>query len=248
MTTKVVPGLLVAAPDQARVAREASGRMARAIEGAIARGGRASLALSGGNTPRETYSLLAREPGIDWSRVDVFQVDERAVGPTDDRSNFRMLKAALLDAAGVAPTQIHRMKAESPERQLVAGDYERAIRARVPSDADGVPSFDLLVLGIGPDGHTASLFPDEPTVDIVDRLVALVPAKPPREARMTLTAPVIEHARAVFIIAVGADKHDALERVWAVQGDLRETPARILRSCRGSVTWVIDQAAGGLTQ
>jgi 6-phosphogluconolactonase len=248
MTTKVVPGLLVAAPDATQVAREASARMARALQNALARGGHASLALSGGNTPREAYALLAREPGLDWTRVDVFWVDERAVSPADDRSNYRWAKATLLDAAGVPAAHVHRMEAEAADPEAAARAYDRLIRDRVAPGPSGVPALDLVVLGVGDDGHTASLFPGEATVDIADRLVAAVPAKGAREARMTLTPLAIEQARAVVVIAVGSNKHEPLERVWAVQGDLRQTPSRIIRSCTGTVTWIIDQAAGGLTQ
>jgi 6-phosphogluconolactonase len=247
MTTKVVPGQLVAAPDPAGVAGEAAARIARTLQAAIAKNGRATVALSGGSTPRDAYVRLAREPGIDWTKVDVFWVDERAVPPTDERSNYRAAKTTLLDLAGVPPERAHRMGAEAQDREAAARDYERLIRELIELDADGVPAFDLLVLGIGEDGHTASLFPGEPTVDVVDRLVASVPAKGTREARLTLTPPPIEHARGVFIIAVGVGKRDALERVWAAQGDVHETPARIIRGCRGGVTWIIDKAAGGLT-
>jgi 6-phosphogluconolactonase len=248
MTTKVVPGQLVAARDAGEVAREAASRIARALQYALSRSPTAAVALSGGNTPRDAYALLAHEPDIDWSRVDVFWVDERAVPPTDDRSNFRWAKATLLDAAGLSPARVHRMPADAPDGDLAARDYERIIRACVEADADAIPAFDLVVLGIGEDGHTASLFPGEPTVDVVDRLVVAVPARGAREARMTLTAPAIEHARSVLIIAVGAGKRTALERVWSIQGDLRQTPARVIRQCHGGVTWIIDKAAGGVTE
>ena len=248
MTTKVVPGQLVAAPDAAEVAREAAPRIGQLLRTAIAQRSRASVALSGGNSPRDTYALLAKEADIDWSKVDVFLVDERAVAATDARSNYRMIKAALLDPAGVPPERSHRMVAEAPDRDAAAKEYERTIRERVALDRDGVPAFDVVVLGVGEDGHTASLFPGEPTVDVVDRLVASVHAHGGLEARLTLTAPVIEHARSLIVIAVGKGKQAPLERIWAAQGDVHQTPARVIRGCRGGVTWVIDKAAGGLTE
>jgi 6-phosphogluconolactonase len=248
MSTKVVPGQLVAAPDATGVAREAASRMARAIRYALERAETASVALSGGNTPRDAYALLAAEPDIDWSKVDIFWVDERSAPPTDDRSNYRWAKATLLDGAPIPTSRVHRMPADAPEPDAAARDYERIIRERLSKDDDGVPVFDMVVLGVGADGHTASLFPDEATVEIVDRLVVAVPAKGGREARMTMTAPLIEHARSVLVVATGMGKRDALERVWSIQGDLRRTPARIIRACRGGVTWVIDKAAGGLTE
>lgn len=245
MTTKVVPGQLVASRDAQEVAREAATRMARAIRNAAGKNGRAAIALSGGNTPRDAYTLLARESGIDWTKVNVFWVDERAVPPTDDRSNYRWAKATLLDPAGIAPSRVHRMPADSPDLDAAARDYEKTIRAHVELDGDAVPAFDVIVLGVGEDGHTASLFPGEKTVDIHNRLVAPVPAAPGREARLTLTPVPIEHARQVFVLAVGAGKRPALERVWAAQGDVHQTPARTVRGCRGAVTWIIDKAAGG---
>ncbi|HEY3822576.1 MAG TPA: 6-phosphogluconolactonase [Polyangiaceae bacterium] len=246
MTTKVVPGQLVASRDPAQVAREAATRIARVLRGAVGKSGRAAIALSGGNTPRDAYGLLARESGIDWTKVNVFWVDERAVPPTDDRSNYRWAKSTLLDPAGIRPERVHRMAADAPDRDGAARDYEKAIRQEVELDGDGIPAFDALVLGVGDDGHTASLFPGESTVDIHDRLVAAVEASGSREARLTLTPPAIEHARHLFILAVGAAKRPPLERVWAAQGNVHETPARVVRGCRGAVTWLIDKAAGGL--
>lgn len=246
MTTKVVPGQLVAARDAATVAKEAAARLARALRNAVGKNGRASIALSGGNTPRDAYALLAKESGVDWSKVHVYWVDERAVPPADDRSNYRWAKATLLDPTGIAAANVHRMQAERPDRDAAALEYEQAIRGEVVLDGDGIPAFDVVVLGVGEDGHTASLFPGESTVDVHDRLVAPVGAKGAREARLTLTPPAIEHARNVFILATGAGKRPALERVWAAQGNVHETPARVVRGCRGAVTWLIDKAAGGL--
>jgi 6-phosphogluconolactonase len=246
MTTKVVPGQLVASRDATQVAREAATRIARALRAAVAKSGRAAIALSGGNTPRDAYTLLAKESGLDWTKVNVFWVDERAVPPTDDRSNYRWAKSTLLDPAGIAPARVHRMPADGPDPDAAARAYEAAIREDVELDGDGIPAFDVVVLGVGDDGHTASLFPGDPAVDIQDRLVASVEARGAREARMTLTPPAIEHARHLFILAVGAAKRPPLERVWSAQGNVHETPARIVRGCRGAVTWLIDKAAGGL--
>ena len=110
-------------------------------------------------------------------------------------------------------------------------------------DADGVPTFDVVVLGIGDDGHTASLFPGEPTVDITNRFVAAVPPGPGREARLTLTRSVIEHARSVFVLAVGASKRPALDCVWAAEGDVHVTPTRIVRECKAQRD--LDRGLGG---
>jgi len=187
MITKVVPGQLVATLDADHVAREASARIARVLRDAIGLFGQATIALSGGNTPRAAYALLAKE-SLDWAKVEVFWVDERAVSPTDERSNYRWAKAALLDSAPVLPARVHRMPADSADLDGAARAYEALIRAKV-AQVGPLPGFDVVVLGIGDDGHTASMFPGEPTVDITDRLVVAVPAAPPKhEARLTLTS------------------------------------------------------------
>jgi 6-phosphogluconolactonase len=245
MITKAVPGQLIATITPEELAREATTRLARALTQAIAKNGQASLALSGGNTPRATYTALGREPGIDWSKVDVFWVDERAVPPDSDRSNYHWAKVTLLDSARVPADRIRRMPGEAANLESAARDYERLLRERIPADADGIPAIDVAVMGIGDDGHTASLFPGLPTVDITDRLVAAVPAHAGLEPRLTLTVPAIEHIRNVLLLVEGAAKRPALERIWATQGDVHTTPGRVIRGCRGAVTWIIDQEAGG---
>jgi 6-phosphogluconolactonase len=135
------------------------------------------------------------------------------------------------------------MPGEARDLAAAARDYEQLVRERVNGR---IPSFDLIVLGVGDDGHTASLFPGEPTVDVTDRLVVEVPAKESREARLTLTATTIEAAAAIVVLAVGAAKNAPLERVWEIAGSTLETPARVIREARGAITWIIDRAAGGL--
>jgi 6-phosphogluconolactonase len=240
-----IPGEVVVEMDSAGACRHTAARMARTIKEAIVARGRAAIGLSGGNTPRDAYAALAREPGIDWSKVDVFWVDERAAAPTDDRSNYHWVKATLLDGAKVPPERVHRMPADAPDLAGAARGYEKLVLDRVDRDAEGVPLFDLLVLGVGDDGHTASLFPGETTVDITDRFVVAAPAAPGREARMTLTTPVIQHARHALVLIAGAGKKPALERLAAPQGDLHETPSRILRNARGQLTFVLDAAVAG---
>jgi 6-phosphogluconolactonase len=242
MISRVVPGQLITERDAAGIARVATAQIAAALKSALEARSGATIALSGGNTPRGTYAALAGS-GVDWSRVQVFWVDERAVPPTHDRSNYRLAKATLLDSAGVAPDHVHRMPADAPDAETAARAYEKALLDDVARDADGVPAFDVIVLGVGDDGHTASLFPGEPGIDVIDRFVISVAARPDREARLTLTRPVIEHARSVFILAAGAGKRPALERVWATEGDVHKTPSRIVRECKGRVVWIVDDAA-----
>jgi 6-phosphogluconolactonase len=245
MTTKVIPGMLIAMVAAEDVAREASARIAKTLREAVTSRGHASLALSGGETPKATYAKLAAEPGIDWTKVDVFFVDERAVAPTSARSNYRMVKEALLDPAKVPADLVHRMDGEAKDLARAATEYEQILRSKAPKGAR-TPELDVLILGVGDDGHTASLFPGDGTVEVADKLVMAIPAKGEREARITLTVPVLENARAAFVLAVGSKKTPALERVWAVTGSLADTPARAIRNIRGSIMWVIDKAAGGM--
>lgn len=245
MVTKVVPGLLIATSDKAHAAREAATRMSNAIHDAVRDRGAASIALSGGTSPGDAYKLLAAE-AIDWANVQVFWVDERAVPASHERSNFGHAKAAFLDLIRAPKGNVHRMPADDPDMERGAAQYESLLRDLVKDKVGGIPSLDLVVLGIGDDGHTASLFPGDKTVHVTDRLVAPVVAAEGREARMTLTAPILENAKSTVIIALGEKKHEPLERIWATNGTLDETPARIIRSFRGSICWVIDRAAGGI--
>ncbi|MBX3189014.1 MAG: 6-phosphogluconolactonase [Labilithrix sp.] len=245
VVTKVVPGLLIATQDHAQAAREACGRITKTIRDALRDRGAATVALSGGGSPIETYRLLAQET-IDWNKVHFYFVDERAVPPDHARSNYAAAKAALFDPGGVPAANIHRMRGEASDLAIAAQDYDAELRDTVKSKLGGLPSLDLVVLGVGDDAHTASLFPGEPTVHVTDRLVAAVAAKGDREARLTLTPPVLENARASVVIVLGKSKHAALEQIWAAHGDIDETPGRVVRGFRGSITWVIDRAAGGM--
>jgi 6-phosphogluconolactonase len=243
MTTKVVPGQLVAVQDLEGLASEAASRLGRSLREALSRKGSASLALSGGETPRPAYGKLARERGLDWTKIDVYWIDERAVSPDDDRSNYKWGKASLLDHVPIPAERVHRMPGEAKDLDAAAREYEALLRSTLPTGG-----FDVAVLGIGDDGHTASLFPGEQGVEETQRWVISVPAAPAkrREARLTVTAPVIEASGAVFVLAAGAGKHEPLQRAWSTAGSLGETPARVTRGVRGALTWIIDKAAGGM--
>ena len=245
MVTKVVPGLLIATPDAPQAAREACARITKSILDAIRDRGSATIALSGGSSPLDAYRLLAQET-IDWNKVHVYWVDERAVPPTHERSNYGQAKKALLDPAKIPDANIHRMRGESPDLEAAAAEYESDLRDSVKQKLGGLPSLDVLVMGIGDDGHTASLFPGDRTMYVTDKLVAAVPAKGDREARLTLTVPMLENARSSVVIVLGKAKHTPLERIWEAHGELDETPGRVIRNFRGSICWVIDRAAGGM--
>ncbi len=211
---------------------EAVREIVDAMEQAWEKRGACHLALAGGTTPRPVYRALARSPRLqaaDWSRVHVYFGDERCVPPADGDSNFGMARATLLDRVPVPPEQVHRMRGEDPDRRRAARAYEAALPERL----------DLLILGVGPDGHTASLFPGGAALSETTRLV--LPADAPFEprARLTVTPPVIETARRVLVLVRGASKAVAVRAALAPQGDVAETPARLAR--RG--IWIVDAAA-----
>jgi 6-phosphogluconolactonase len=221
--------LLTVVPDPEHVAHPAAEWLEAEIAASIRARGGCALALAGGRTPEPVYRELAQAADIDWKRVSVFFGDERGVPPDNVESNYRMVRAALLARVPIPAASVHRMEAERADRDAAAREYERLLP----------PALDILVLGVGPDGHTASLFPGSPALREQRRLVLpVVGAKPPAE-RMTITPPVIAAARRVAVIAAGADKAAVVAR--ALEGPLapEEVPAQLAR--RGA--WFLDRAA-----
>jgi 6-phosphogluconolactonase len=235
-------------PTPAALAEAAADRIVASARNAIRRRGRCVLALSGGSTPRLVYPLLASPPrvgAVDWSRVVFFWGDERAVPPDHPDSNYGLARRLLLDLLpGVRPDAVHRMPADAPDRDAAAGRHEaelgRATGVR-PGTSER-PRFDLIWLGMGPDGHTASLFPGASALD--ERRRWIVPATAPRTVavheRMSFTLPVINAARQVLFVVAGADKAAA---VRAVRAGSRELPAARVRA--RSTLWLLDAAAAG---
>ena len=215
---------------------------------AISSRGRFTLALAGGSTPRAAYLLLAsddwrlatrdfRLPTPDWQLVHILWGDERCVPPDDPQSNYRMAKEALLDHVPIPPEQVHRIRGEE-EPQKAAAEYESILRSVTPY-------LDLVLLGLGEDGHTASLFPGQPSVDETERWVLAVPAPDGKLWRVTLTPPILNAARNVTFIVSGASKAERLQQV--LQGPFTPDllPAQAIRPIQGRLTWMVDQAAGG---
>jgi 6-phosphogluconolactonase len=191
------------------------------------------VVLTGGSTPKVAYALAAElEP--DWSRVRLWWGDERCVPPEDERSNYGMAKAALLDRLEADPAGVHRMQGELG-RDVGAAGYER--------DLASVETFDLVLLGLGPDGHVASLYPEQPTLDEGERRAIGADAKwEPYVDRITLTLPTLRRAREVLFLVAGAQKADAAER--ALVGEPSPaTPGSLVRSELGPTRAVIDVAA-----
>lgn len=219
---------------------------------AIAERGRFALALAGGSTPRRLYQLLATpawSEQIAWARWYFFLGDERLVSPTDKDSNFGMARDALLAHVPVEASQVHRVPVEAGEADTVAARYEAEIRGFFGLSANEPPRFDLVLLGMGSDGHTASLFPGKPALEEHTRLTVASPpgVLPPPVDRVTFTYPLLNAARAVAFLVAGADKRPALRAVQAGVpfGDADEAPAARVRPADGELRWFVDAAAAG---
>ena len=220
---------LILASQPSDLAREAAEWLSREVSRAIAERGRCALCLAGGRTPDPVYRELASGSPIDWSRVEVYFGDERAVPPDHPDSNYQMVHRALLSRVPVPAGQVHRMEAERVDRDAAAQDYER----RLP------PRIDVLLLGMGQDGHTASLFPGSAALDERQRrVVAVLGAKPPAR-RLTITPPVIDAARTVAVVATDADKAAMVARALEGPLDPKAVPVQLAR--RG--VWFLDYAA-----
>lgn len=218
---------------------------------AISIAGRFTFALAGGSTPRAAYWRLGTGElahQLDWQRTHVLWGDERCVPPEDPRSNYRMAKEALLDRVPIPPPQIHRIRGEDDPEQAAA-EYELELRALLnreqcpqPERSEGSP--DLVLLGLGDDGHTASLFPGRAAVHETERWVVAVPPPAGNMWRVTLTPAVLNRARNVTFVVSGSTKAQRLEQV--LQGPFTPgvLPAQAIRPLEGRLTWMVDEAAG----
>ena len=216
--------------------------LSNVINHAIERRGRCALALSGGSTPRTLYRVLAAElPSIiPWLEIDVFWGDERFVPATSPESNYGMAKAELLDRVALPAGNVHPIPTHFPAPEAVADAYAHTLRAYF---GEGTPRFDLMLLGIGEDCHTASLFPHSPALAESDRLVVATPAPDGSNWRVSLTTAVLAAAETVFVLATGAKKAPAIRRALAPGTDIADCPAAALRHRTGTTIWWIDRAA-----
>ncbi|HEV7509907.1 MAG TPA: 6-phosphogluconolactonase [Thermoanaerobaculia bacterium] len=233
-------------PELMRAAAEV---VVRGAEEAVRERGFFSWALSGGSTPRDLYSLLASPPYRDrlpWNAVHVFWGDERHVPPDDPDSNFRMAREAMLDSVPLPAANIHRIHAEEPDAEVAAKAYETGLQEffhLAPAPQDIWPRFDLILLGLGKDAHTASLFPGGEAVHESARLVVAPWVAAQNTFRITLTPPVLNHARLVAFIAAGDDKAEPLRAVLEGARDPERYPAQIVE---GNRLWLVDRAAARL--
>lgn len=202
--------------------------------------GKFHVALSGGNTPRAAFELLGKEPRaeeISWSDVFIYWGDERCVPPDDEQSNYLMAKKAFLDEVAIPEENVHRMRGEIDPKEAAA---EYAALLRTLGDP---PRFDLVLLGMGPDGHTASLFPGTPPETDNDALVRAVYAQSQQMWRVTVTPKVINNARNVIFALEGEEKAEIFESVYAGPRDSTTWPSQIVHPASGRLIWLADEAA-----
>jgi 6-phosphogluconolactonase len=229
--------------DVASLQAHALGEVLRVLREAVSARGRASLALSGGSTPKGLYRRLAQERSLPWDRVHLFFGDERHVPPDHPDSNYRMAKEALIDpllAEGLFPAgNVHRVEAELSAEQA-ASRYEAALRAVFGNE---VPVFDLILLGMGPDGHTASLFPHTAGLEERTRWVIANPVAKLSTERITFTYPVLDAAREVAFLVAGAEKAEPLAQVLTSKtAEVADYPSKGVRPA-GRLVFLLDKAA-----
>jgi len=207
---------------------------------------RMTLVLSGGSTPRRLYEQLASDgfrARVQWDRVEFFWGDERGVPPDHPESNYRTADEALLRPLGIPGRCIHRIEAERENRAAAARDYEATIARTLPASGGTPPAFDLVLLGMGADGHTASLFPHSPALEERKRWV--VAHKPPQIARdrITMTVPLLNAAACVVFLVAGAKKAKVLAEVIDGPRDPGRLPSQSIRPTSGRLLWLVDAAA-----
>jgi 6-phosphogluconolactonase len=228
------------------LADAAAARVSASFRTAMQQRGYFNIALAGGSTPLLLYERLAQTPRtmeIDWSRVNVFWSDERAVPLDHADSNYRMAREALQQLP-LPKENVHPMFGHNADLDAAARLYERVIRSLVPGTP---PRFDVVLLGMGPDGHTASLFPHSPALRADDALVVATPRAPlkPQVPRLTFTTTLINAAAEVLVLVAGADKAATVQRVLEGPAEPDALPAQQIAPRNGTLYWMVDQAAAG---
>jgi len=232
-------------PDLNSLVASAAEQVVTLAGAAIAARGRFAIGLSGGSTPRPLYELLASPAfasRIDWPNVHVFWGDERCVPPDHPDSNYRMARETLLDHVPLPPDNIHRLAGEL-DPATAAADYEAHLRAFFAGDGEAGPRFDLLLLGMGDDAHTASLFPGTAALGETERWVAANYVEKLDAWRLTLTPPALNAAAEIMVLVSGASKADAFHAVLSGPTDPDKYPAQVLNPNNGRLRWLVDSEA-----
>jgi 6-phosphogluconolactonase len=206
-----------------------------------------TIALSGGSTPRNLYALLATDASLreqmPWQRVHFFWGDERHVPPDNLESNYRMTYEAMLSKLEIPSTNIHRVPSENPDAVKSATDYEQELRRFFKLKAGELPRFDFVLLGMGPDGHTASLFPGTKALQESERLVVANWVEKFRAYRITMTVPVLNNADHVSFIVGGKEKAEILKEVLEGKRAPERLPSQLIAPTHGKLVWIVDKAA-----
>jgi len=237
-------------PNAAALDARAARLFADAAAQAVAAHGCARIAISGGSTPKATFQLLAdpaqpSRAAMPWDLLDLWWVDERCVSPDNPDSNYGMTSEAMLDHVPLGPAQIHRMEGEL-EPEVAAARYESELRAGFCLGGAQLPHFDLIALGMGPDGHTASLFPHTAALHETGRLVVANHVQNKDAWRITLTWPVINQGASVFFLIAGTDKAHVLKEVLLGPRDPERLPSQLIAPAGGILTLLLDRAAAAL--
>jgi len=237
-------------PDGSALARRAAEQLVDIAEEAVAKRGRARIAISGGSTPKAAFQLLA-DPGqpflkrMPWEKLDLYWVDERTVPPDHPESNYRMTREAMLDRVPLKPEQIHRMEGEL-EPDVAASRYESLLRNTFRLEGAETPRFDLVQLGMGDDGHTASLFPHTEALHEMGRLVTANQVPQKDTWRVTLTWPVINQGSSVFFLIGGKNKAELVKEVFTGPRDPERLPSQLIWPSGGILTLILDKDAAAL--
>ena len=216
-----------------------------AANDAVAKRGRFAIALSGGSTPKSLNTLLATNArnSLPWDRMFFFFGDERHVPPTDPESNYGMAEETLLSKVPVPKTNVFRVPAENPDAAAAAAEYDQMLRKFFALSPGEFPRFDLILLGMGPDGHTASLFPGTTALQEKSRLVVANWVEKFKTDRITLTLPVLNTARCVVFLVSGTEKAAALHEVLETDASGEQYPSKLVHPADGSLIWLVDRAA-----
>lgn len=222
----------------------AAEEVVHAANQAVTERGRFTIALSGGSTPKNLFNLLATnaKSSLPWDRTFFFWGDERHVGPTDADSNYRMADEAMLSKVPVPAGNVFRIPAENPDAAAAAQAYEQTLRKFFQMET-GIPKFDLILLGMGPDGHTASLFPGTAALQEKSRLVVANWVDKLKTHRLSFTLPMLNAAREVAFLVSGVDKAPVLKIVLEDDAPGEQYPSKLVRPTDGKLIWLVDRAA-----
>jgi 6-phosphogluconolactonase len=238
--------------DAAALSRAAADLFIAAANHAVEKKGAFAVALSGGSTPKALYSLLTTDRDLNarvpWQKIDFFFGDERHVPPDHADSNYRMAYEAMFSRAPVSLDRVFRMRGEYKETEKAAAEYDQTLREYFHLSAGELPRFDLVMLGMGPDGHTASLFPGTRALEEHQRLVTSNWVGKFYTHRITMTAPVLNNAACVMFMAHGQDKAQPLKAVLEGPHEPTQLPSQLIRPAHGTLWWLVDQTAAALLE